>query len=244
MAGRSSRHPTGPVLSRRWQAWLLLLLAVFALLRVVHALTERPEPTVALADHVVVVGVAGRDGLTDVDRKVLGEHLSDAQVGAVSVRSRYVGACAAAGWTTLGAGRRAGVGGLCTPEVEAGRVLDWPERQAAAAARRGDAQLGLLEGSVTGCVAAVGPGAALAAASADGTLDDYRTVQQFLAEDLRTSCPLTLVDAGAASDEVITRLAADPSRTLLVIGVGPAAMSDDPSLQVLYRLGATVPGWL
>ncbi|MFL6028342.1 MAG: hypothetical protein ACJ72K_15505 [Friedmanniella sp.] len=251
MAGRSSRHPTGaaarpsgPVLNRRWQACLLLLLAVFAGLRVVHALAERPEPVVALGDQVVVVGVAGRDGLTDVDRKVIGDHLRDAQVGAVNVRSRYLGACAAAGWTTLGAGRRAGVAGLCDPEVEAGRVLDWPERQAAAAARRGDAQLGLLEGSVAGCVAAVGPGAALAAASADGTLDDYRTVQQFLAEDLRTSCPLTLVDAGAASDEVITRLAADPSRTLLVTGVGPAAASDDPSLQVLYRLGAAVPGWL
>src|SRR3954447_8571075 len=158
MAGRFSRHPmgaaarpSGPVLNRGWQAWLLLLLAVFAGLRVVHALSARPEPVVALADQVVVVGVAGRDGLTDVDRKVLGEHLRDAQVAAVNVRSRYVGACAAAGWPALGAGRGAGGAGLCTPEVEAGRVLDWPERQAAAAARRGDAQLGLLESSGARC---------------------------------------------------------------------------------------------
>ena len=27
-------------------------------------------------------------------------------------------------------------------------------------------------------------------------------------------------------------------------GVGPVAGSDDPSLQVIYRLGTTLPGWL
>jgi hypothetical protein len=83
----------------------------------------------------------------------------------------------------------------------------------------------------------------LAAASADGVLDDYRTVQQFQADGLQTSCPTTLVDAGAASDAVIARLAADPTRTLVVTGVGPVAGSDDPSLQVLYRLRTTFPGW-
>ena len=32
--------------------------------------------------------------------------------------------------------------------------------------------------------------------------------------------------------------------TLIVTGVGPNAGSDDPSLQVIYRLGTTLPGWL
>jgi hypothetical protein len=231
------------VLSRRWLAFLVLLVGVFAALRGVHALDEPPVPTALLTDQVVVVGVTARDRLTDVDRTVLAAHLDDAQVAAVSIRARYLGACAAAGWTTVGAGRRAAVGELCEPQVADGRVLDWPQRQAAAAAQRGDARLGLLEGSVAGCVAAVGPGAALAAASAEGVLDDYRTVQQFQADDLRTSCPTTLVDAGPAAGDIITRLAADPARTLVVTGIGPAAESDDPSLQVLYRLGTTFPGW-
>ena len=125
--------------------------------------TSREESAI-FTDRVVVVGVTGRPELTATDRAVLGSHLGDAQAGAMSIRPRYVGDCAAAGWTTLGAGRRAAVGGLCAPEVQNGKVTDWPARQAAAAARRGDAQLGTLAGSVNGCVAAVGPGAALAAA--------------------------------------------------------------------------------
>ena len=253
MAGRSPRRPGGAnapdptsrrVLSWRWVAFLLALVALFAGLRGVAALAEPPQPTTIVTEQVVVVGVTGRTSLTDVDRAVLAAHLDDAQVGSVSVRPRYVGACAAAGWTTLGAGRRAAVGDLCDPRVEAGRVLDWPQREAAAAARRGDARLGTLAGAVQGCVAAVGPGAALAAAHPDGTLDDYRTVQQFQDDGLRTRCPTTLVDPGPAADAVVTRLAADPSRTLVVTGVGPAAGSDDPSLQVLYRLGSTFPGWV
>ena len=253
MAGRSPGRPGGAsapdptsrhVLSWRWVAFLLALVALFAGLRGVAALAEPPQPTAIPTEQVVVVGVAGRTSLTDVDRAVLAGHLDDAQVGSVSVRPRYVGACAAAGWTTLGAGRRAAVGDLCDPQVEAGRVLDWPQREAAAAARRGDARLGTLADAVQGCVAAVGPGAALAAAHPDGTLDDYRTVQQFQDDGLRTRCPTTLVDPGPAADAVVTQLAADPSRTLVVTGVGPAAGSDDPSLQVLYRLGSTSPGWV
>lgn len=230
-------------MSRRWIAVLVLLAGIFAGLRGVHALAEPAVESAIVTDQVVVVGVTGRTGLTAVDRTVLQGHLDDAQVGSVSIRPRDLGACAAAGWTTLGAGRRAAVGDLCSPTVADDRVDDWPARQAAAAARRGDAQLGTLAGSVQGCVAAVGPAAALAAARADGTVPGYRTVDQFLAEGLKISCPTTLVDAGAATDEVITRLAADPTRTLIVTGVGPAPGSDDPSLQVVYRLGTTFPGW-
>src|SRR5213079_2532734 len=122
-----------------------------------------------------------RPQLTPNDRAVLGSHLGDAQAGTVSIRPRYMGDCAAAGWTTLGAGRRAAVNGLCSPEVQNGRVTDWPERQAAAATWQGDAKLGTLAGSVGGCVAAVGPGAALAAAKPDGTVATYQSRQEFLA---------------------------------------------------------------
>jgi hypothetical protein len=225
--------------------FLLLALGVlFVGLRGIHALADQPQESAIFTDRVVVVGVTGRTELTPTDRAVLGSHLDGAQAGTVSVRPRYVGDCAAAGWTTLGAGRRAAVGGLCTPEVDNGKVTDWTARQAAAAARRGDAQLGTLAGSVPGCVAAVGPGAALAAAEPDGSVAGYQTPEEFVASGMQTPCPITLVDAGLLSDQVITQLADREDTTLIVTGVGPAAGSADPSLQVVYRLGTTLPGWL
>jgi hypothetical protein len=226
---------------------LLLLLAMgvlFVGLRGIHALAEQPQESAIFTDQVVVVGVTGRTELTPADRAVLGTHLDDAQTGMVSIRPRYVGDCAAAGWTTLGAGRRAAVGGLCAPEVQNGKVTDWTARQAAAAARRGDAELGTLAGSVPGCVAAVGPGAALAAAKPDGSVAKYQSPEEFVAAGMQTQCPITLVDAGPLSDQIITHLAGRKDLTTIVTGVGPAAGSDDPSLQVIYRLGTTLPGWL
>jgi hypothetical protein len=260
--GRSSgvrqsprRHPVGGAVTdepdqaspRRGWRWVILLLAVGALfvgLRGIHALAEQPQESAIFTDQVVVVGVAGRTELTPTDREVLGTHLDDAQTGMVSIRPRYVGDCAAAGWTTLGAGRRAAVGDLCAPEVQNGEVTDGAARQAAAAARRGDAQLGTLAGSVPGCVAAVGPGAALAAAKPDGSVPQYQSPEEFVAGGMQTQCPITLVDAGPLSDQIITQLADRKDITTIVTGVGPVAGSDDPSLQVIYRLSTTLPGWL
>jgi hypothetical protein len=239
-------EPNRTGLRRRWK-WVLLLLALGALfvgLRGIHGLADQPQQSAIFTDRVVVVGVTGRTELTPADRAVLGTHLDDVQTGMVSIRPRYVGDCAAAGWTTLGAGRRAAVDGLCAPEVQNGKVTDWTERQAAAAAHRGDAQLGTLAGSVPGCVAAVGPGAAVAAAKPDGSLANYQSPDEFVAGGMQTQCPITLVDAGPLSDQIITQLADRKDITMIVTGVGPAAGSDDPSLQVIYRLGTTLPGWL
>ena len=228
----------------RWALLLLVLGVVFIGLRGIHALADEPQQSAIFTDQVVVVGVTGRTELTPADRAVLGTHLDGAQAGTVSIRPRYVGDCAAAGWTTLGAGRRAAVEGLCAPEVQNGKVTDWAERQAAAAARRGDAQLGTLAGSVPGCVAAVGPGAALAAAKPDGSVASYQSPEEFVTGGMQIQCPITLVDAGPLSDQIITQLGDRRDITLIVTGVGPAAGSDDPSLQVIYRLGTTLPGWL
>ena len=74
---------------------VVLLAVAFALLRGVASLAEPPSDTAVFTERVVVVGVPGRTGLTDTDRAVLGANLDNAQVGAVSVRPRYVGACAA-----------------------------------------------------------------------------------------------------------------------------------------------------
>jgi len=227
----------------RWVALLLLLAGVFAGLRWVSTLPEPPEPSPIFTGRVVVVGVTGRPQLTDVDRRVIQERSDRVQAGAIAIRPRYVGECAAAGWATLGAGRRTTVGGDCAVSVTGGKIDRWADFLAAAAARRGDARLGTLAGAAGGCVAAVGPGAALAAARPDGTLAAYATVEEFVRAGLDTTCPITLVDAGARADELIPALAADDSRTLIVAGVGPALGSDDPALQVFYRVGTTFPGW-
>ena len=89
-------------------------------------------------------------------------------------------------------------------------------------------------------MAAVGPGAGLAAARPDGTLAAYSTPQEFVNGGLRLSCPVTVIDAGPLSDQIIARLATDDSVALIVAGIGPAAGTLDPSLQLIYnRVGAS-----
>ena len=231
-------------MSRRSVLVLLLLAGVFAGLRGIAALAAGPDPTEIFTDRVVVVGVTDRAQLTETDRRVLASRLAEVQAGSMSIRARYVGDCAAAGWTTLGAGRRTAVGGLCAPQIADGRVMDWPVRVAAAAANRGDARLGTLADSVDDCVAAVGPGAALAAARPDGSLADFQSAADFVANGFRAGCPIVLVDPGGSADAIITGLALEGETTLIVTGIGPPPGSEDPSLQAVYRLGTTLPGWL
>jgi hypothetical protein len=237
---RSNRSPS----IWQWIGLLLLVGAVFVGLRAVHILQPSAVPLMLSTDRVVVVGVSGRYGFSHGDLSVLSAHAGKVGVAAVSVRPRYIGDCAAAGWATLGAGRRTSVGGLCAPSVDRHRVTDWAQRLAAATARSGDAHLGTLAASVPGCVAAVGPGAALAAARPDGTVARYDTVGQFLATGLVTPCPLTLIDPGQQADAIIGVIAGRSDTTLVVTGVGPAPGSHDPDLQVMYTVGSAPAGWL
>ncbi|GAA3624692.1 hypothetical protein [Microlunatus ginsengisoli] len=234
--------------TRHWIGALIGLGLVFVAFRLVNWAGEPATSSAIYTPQVVVVGVTGRYTLSPGDREVLGAHLDDAQAGSMVVRPRYVGDCAAAGWTTLGAGRRAAVGELCDPVVNGSgsdaRVADWAAREAAAAANHGDAKLGTLSASVSGCVGAVGPGAALAAARPDGSLAAYATVAQFRAGGAKPACPITLVDAGDAADALVAELADRSDVTVILTGIGPDAGSDDPGTQVVYRLGTTIPGWL
>ncbi len=223
---------------------LLLGALLFVVLRALSGLAEPAQDTAIFTEKVVVVGVTGRYQLDDTDRKVLGSNMDNAQAGVMSVRPRVPGDCAAAGWTTLGAGRRASVAGLCQPAVQGRQVVGWPQRLAAVAANRGDAHPGTLAQNATGCVAAVGPGAALAAAHPDGSLAAYSTPEAFLAGGAPLGCPITLVDAGRDSDAVVATLATRSDVTLYVTGIGPDPGSNDPGLQVIYRVGTTIPGWM
>jgi hypothetical protein len=241
-AGQTAGHLNRWPASWRWTVLLAATLIIFSGLRLVAAAKPQPIGLPYDSGKVVVVGTAGHYGLTAGDQQILQQR--PAQVGAVSVRPRDIGECAAAGWATLGAGRRTTVGGLCAPRVVNARVADWPERQAAAATRWGDARLGTLATSVPGCVMAVGAGASLAAAHPDGSVDRYESVPQFLAGGATTPCPLTLIDAGQNSDQVVSVLAGQPGVTLIVTGIGPPPDSSSAGLQVIYRLGSGPAGWL
>ena len=244
-SGRHSfRHLNRWPAAWNWAALLVATLLIFSGLRMFAANHPQPVALPSEPGTVVVVGTTGHYALTAGDRKVLQEQSAVAQVGAVSVRPRDIGDCAAAGWATLGAGRRTSVGALCEPRVVNGRVADWPERLAAAETKWGDAKLGTLAASVPGCVMAVGEGAALAAARPDGSLDRYQTVPQFLAAGATTPCPLTLVDAGRDADPVVAALLQQPGVTVIVTGIGPPPGSSTAGLQVIYRIGSGPAGWL
>src|SRR4051812_3634733 len=206
---------------RRWTMVVITLAVLFLVLRLIHSVATPPTTTTIYTSQVAVVAAAGRYALSPADAALLRGHLDEAQAGSISIRARYLGACAAAGWSTLGAGRRVGVANLCEPMVIDGRVADWPARQAAARANYGDARLGTLAASVRGCVSAVGPSAALAAARPDGTLASYATPEQFQASGAKLSCPITVIDAGDASDALMTELAKKPDVTVILTGIGP-----------------------
>ena len=238
-----ARSPTQSVVKRP-AAWLFLAVVLFVALRGLSSLSPRPVEAPITAPTVFVVGATDRQQLKAVDKDVLNSDSMRVQFGAISTRARYISDCAAAGWTTLGAGRRAGVGGLCDPQVLERRVTDWPARVAAAAAHHGDAHLGTLASAIPSCIAAVGPGAALAAARPDGTLSYYQTVDQFLAARLTPHCPVTIVDAQGRADRIISSLVGRPHTVVIVTGIGPPAGSHDAHLQAIYVAGATPPGWL
>ncbi|QDP98412.1 hypothetical protein FOE78_23135 [Microlunatus elymi] len=235
-------------LSVRAMLAVIALALIFALLRVISTLGEPPSSSAIYTSKLVVVGVTGRYQPDATDDKIISEHAGDVQTGAMSIRARNQGECAAAGWLTVGAGRRTGAGGLCTPSVTGSganaRVDDWQARLKVAASNSGDARLGILAELSNGCVSAVGPGAALAAAKPDGSLQDYRTSDSFASNGYRLTCPLTLVDAGSRSDQVITALAGRKDVTVLVTGIGPDPGSHNQNLQLIYRLGTTLPGMM
>ena len=132
----------------------------------------------------------------------------------MSIRSVETNTCPVDGWLGVSAGGRAaavreGTGPVkerpCAPveEPTGGVVPQWQSYVDAAASRKFDARLGMLGEAAAAsdvCVKPVGPGAAIAASMADGTVDRYSPwSDETLLVDLNT-CPLTIVDVGSVRD--------------------------------------------
>jgi hypothetical protein len=227
------------------------------------------------AGHVVVVGVAGLRW-SDVDAATTPELAAVARegsVGVLSVRSAPAVTCPAEGWLTLGAGTYAAVTDPGTVDPAAGctarpvpEPAPWLGTDAAVVtalpgidARNRDLRFGARVGWLSrqlGCVASVGDGAALAAATAEGFVAHHRPAlpdDPALLGTALTACPSTLVDAGALPEDG-TRVAAlarfdttlgrvraalPPDTVLLVLGLAEV----DALRPRLHMIAATGPGF-
>ncbi|MBE7701308.1 hypothetical protein H9623_13500 [Oerskovia sp. Sa1BUA8] len=180
------------------------------------------EPVAAPGTAVVVVGTAGvrwTDLSPAVTPTLWGMMRDGASAGGISpgVTGRN-GQCVGAGWLALSAGRAPVTGEMqdgswaCAPwSVSAAdatstsgavTVDGWEPLSDLQASSEFRPRLGVLgdqlaDGDV--CATAIGPGAALALARTDGSVDRYLEVEQALADPAAAfSCPVTMVDAGAA----------------------------------------------
>ncbi|MDO8105977.1 hypothetical protein Q6348_02070 [Isoptericola sp. b441] len=174
-------------------------------------------PVVRASTRLVVVGTQGLRW-QDVDRTVTPTIWAMVRDGAVvggvapgvTTTDRR---CLAAGWLALSAGRSVITGSwsdgsfdcepwTVAPTARGAQVQGWPDLVAAQRSSAYDPHPGVLGDTLDRsgvCSTAVGPGAALALARKNGTVDRYLSLDQALAEPgAAFDCPVTLVDAGAA----------------------------------------------
>lgn len=172
--------------------------------------TKDPQP----GDSLVVVGLGGLawDDVSAKDTPTLWGLLRDGAAASVSVKTLHLTTCPTDGWASLSSGEAAG------PAADTDRPVCGPLPSVTGDASRGfqvagfatlatasreaefHARLGLLGDSFAAdhtCIGAVGPGAALAAATGDGTVAHYSPFDpKTLVNDL-AQCPVNIVDAGA-----------------------------------------------
>jgi hypothetical protein len=246
------------------------LLALGVALIGILALVPRPQPDAVRVpvSHVVLAGAPGLrwDDVSPTETPTLWALAQEGSVGALTVRSARTPTCPVDGWLTLGAGNYTRgpndpVDGQCPleyPAVE--HVGDWARLPAAdhamiSAENRDldyDTELGALSESAR-CTAAVGPGAALAAARPFGRVDRYEpSVDEGLGA-LLAACVLSLVDLGVVDGEGTERvvaarradaalaavLGARPNRSLVVV----AGLSDTEEAARLHVAVANGPGF-
>jgi hypothetical protein len=222
----------------------------------------QPAAQPAAVDRVVVVGVAGLtwSDVTATGTPTLAGLVASGSTGTLSVRSAADVTCPADGWLTLGAGGYASAadpGGGCgeLPPVSTGRpaVPSMPELAARNAGLRFGARPGTL-GDLLPCTSAVGPGAALAAAGAEGRVGRYLPALPASPGELFARCPLTVVDLGSVEgppdlrsfDRALGRIerSMPASSVLVVLGVAET-QPRQPRLHVAVASGPGFePGWL
>jgi hypothetical protein len=191
-----------PTVRTRYLAVPAVLLAIAALLGIT-APARADEPDVRTGSFVFI-GVAGLRW-SDIDRErtpTLHAFASGAATAAMAVRTIEAGACPMDGWLTLNSGSRSGgprgsgaCAGISAPTRSDGGVRfdDWAFSIKPNEDYSYSPTWGTLSAAPDAC--AVGPGAALALAHADGTVTTPYAAT--LDELDSTSCRLLLIDGGA-----------------------------------------------
>jgi hypothetical protein len=199
------------------------------------AMSVAPQVVHAQAEPTGATVLIGTGGITwsDVDPAVtprLWELLRDGSGAALTVRSVNTTTCPVDAWLGVSAGERA-----AAPTVEGnprraswlpcpdpapvvdGIVTEWEDYVEAAAALRFNSRLGTLGDAAAeqgACVSAVGPGAALGAARANGTVERAIPYDPAALPQALTSCPITLVDVGSLSQSTLDSARADALRAI------------------------------
>ena len=200
----------------------------------------------AAAGHVVVVGISGLTW-SSVTRETMPELWRLAAAGSVGSLVDYAQqplSCSSDGWLTLNSAARAQGPRPCAAlpaVVSAGggaRIPAMPAIVRDNARYHQSPAWGLL-GRLVGCSTAVGPGAALALASAAGVVPSYLPSAASLSRSVLARCPLTVIDLGqiapseraraSAIDRQLAQLAAElPAGTLLLVTAPGAATGPGP----------------
>jgi hypothetical protein len=222
------------------------------------------------ADYVIIAGAAGLrwDDVNPIDTPTMWQLAQNGAVGALSVGSARTPTCPEDGWLTLGAGNfalrnRKDKGAQTCPDRPVridspdGIGANLPDQDPNITELNQEQPYGTQPGALAEavrCTAAVGPGAAIAAARPYGRVDRYQATLPEHPEGLLSGCVLSIVDlgtiAGSASqfrqaaarqaDQTLAKiLAARPPRSLVVV----AGLSDTDLSSRLHVAIADGPGY-
>ncbi|GII99972.1 hypothetical protein CLV28_3048 [Sediminihabitans luteus] len=228
------------------------------------------QAAVPAGGDLVVVGTAGvrwddvSTGLAPTIRSMLSE---DAGAAGDSLPTGTAARCPEGGWLAISAGVLADATATSTDgvwdcpdlSVTGERVDQWDDLVALQDGSRYQAHLGRLGDQLDGvaCTSAVGPGAAVALATSEGTVDRYTELADAFDGSTGSAfgCPVTVVDAGDATDPtthaaavagidaVVAKVldAVPASTTVLVVDVANTP-GEPPALGVtVLRPGVTHP---
>ena len=222
---------------------------------------------------VVLLGTAGlRWDDVDIDTPALQALLANGSLAALVPRSVELTACPVDGWLALSAGRRADAaraddGSCLVPTLDlptpggVGRALRWADYRDRAAAQGFDAEPGALGEALARAgrrSAAIGPGAVLGLARADGTTtpawaaDDILDTDEPLKAALATRPDVLAIDLGplTAATEIERTTAVkdlDARLTLILEALPDAAtvivtsLADDPAATAATARAASTP---
>ncbi|MGW7680900.1 hypothetical protein ACWGID_09200 [Kribbella sp. NPDC054772] len=246
------------------RCWAVLLGAL-GFLALSLALPSNATAAPPADPQVIVLGVGGLEW-SDVSASAtpnLWRLVGQSAVGAVSVRTADVTSCPADAWLTLNTGVRMvapRTNGICPDPAElvssqgSTSVSRWSEIGRLGADSSYNPELGLLAAGAAhrGCANAVGPGAGLALADAQGHVARY--APRLDSADL-SACPLTVADLGSlpqgqgrraalsAMDAEIGKVtSAHPHAEVVLVGM---ANESTPHLQTLLVHGGGFPaGWI